>query len=330
MAAERPDKKQKTTHVSDIDTNGTALDSILLRNTTYCNVDPEGDVILIATSEAGATDTSPDTSSKEKGPEDGGPCCEGNEADSIDATNTEHRIRVSSKILMLTSLVFKAMLQPRFQEGALLASEGTVELTLGDDNAEALTEIMMIIHARSRSLTADLQQLYHIAVLVDKYDMLEVMHDRIDICLQRMRQLVESKGINSWDEFLGERFLLAAGIFWVLRDNNRLISLLNWYFDHGCHIRCYEHDLLPSELLGRYHFLDSKCWPGCVKPNVLPRLRYIRSVCLVPELDGRIGRVRASGGSGAKHFVCFLTAMVYWLLRANTTQNSSLRNVGIS
>ena len=88
-----------------------------------------------------------------------------------------HRFQVSSKHLKLASSVFKAMLSRSFRECIILQDTSTVEIELHDDDAEALAILLSIIHHQARGVTVSpgLLLLVKIAILVDKYDLLEAI-----------------------------------------------------------------------------------------------------------------------------------------------------------
>jgi hypothetical protein len=81
-------------------------------------------------------------------------------------------MRVSSKHLSLSSSVFRTLLKSGFQEGEALRTNGTVYLSLPDDDVKALSLIMKIIHAQNTQLPPVilLSTLASLAVLVDKYN----------------------------------------------------------------------------------------------------------------------------------------------------------------
>ncbi len=96
------------------------------------------------------------------------------EADEEDPAQVFH-VRVSSKHLILASSVFKRILQVGFKEGQQLSSQGHTELPLPDDNPAALLVLLNLIHGQTRKVprTVDLGMLTELAILVDKYELLE-------------------------------------------------------------------------------------------------------------------------------------------------------------
>ena len=78
---------------------------------------------------------------------------------------------------MLASRVFKSMLQPSFMEGLALATQGYLELPLPDDEPGAFSILLKLVHAKFRDVPryVDLPSLTHIAILVDKYELLELI-----------------------------------------------------------------------------------------------------------------------------------------------------------
>jgi len=101
--------------------------------------------------------------------------------------NQKSQFLISSKHMMLVSPVFRAMLQPGFKEGTMLQSEGKVEVSL-PDHAGAFTILIDIIHCRLKRvpLKVDLHMLLEIAILVDKYQMYEVVDVFSDIWVREL------------------------------------------------------------------------------------------------------------------------------------------------
>lgn len=125
---------------------------------------------------------------------------------------------VSSKHMSLASPVFKSMLGPRFQEGSTLRSKGKVEIPLPDDHPVAFGIVLDIIHCRLGKvpLKVDLDLLAHIAILVDKYQMVHVADVFIDIW---------TKALPSPPSTLEDNLLPWLAIAWVF-DLSKEFALL--------------------------------------------------------------------------------------------------------
>ncbi|PQE15496.1 BTB POZ domain-containing protein [Rutstroemia sp. NJR-2017a WRK4] len=94
-----------------------------------------------------------------------------------DTVDKVHMI-VSSKHMCLASPVFKAMLQGRFKEADQLREKGRIEIPLPDDDAAAMEVVARIIHGRFTTIPkiVKLPLFTQITVLVDKYQMLEIVY----------------------------------------------------------------------------------------------------------------------------------------------------------
>lgn len=91
---------------------------------------------------------------------------------------------VQSRALMLVSPVFKAMLRNNgFQEGNALHSSGKLSVPLPDDDPGAFRILMDIAHHRTRQVpkNVSLEMLTQLAVLIDKYQMLETVEPYVDL-----------------------------------------------------------------------------------------------------------------------------------------------------
>jgi hypothetical protein len=105
----------------------------------------------------------------------------------------EIHMLVSSKHLMLASPVFKAMLQhSNFREGDTLQSSGQVKVPLPDDDPTAFKILLDIIHGRVRQVPrqVNLQIMTDLSVLVDKYQMLEVVELYAEIWMSTLKMCV--------------------------------------------------------------------------------------------------------------------------------------------
>lgn len=104
------------------------------------------------------------------------------------------RFRVYSQILCHASPVFQAMLgtSSGFREGQTLASRSSasppLDVPIADDDPPALATVLRILHRQydwvPESITSD--QLFHIAVICDKYDMRQALEDWLKKWLEKL------------------------------------------------------------------------------------------------------------------------------------------------
>jgi hypothetical protein len=81
-----------------------------------------------------------------------------------------NRLRVSSLFLSVASPVFKAMFAPnKFLEGRNLDTSNPKEISLPDDDPEAIEVLCRFIHHRLESLPINTRKLVKFTKLVDKY-----------------------------------------------------------------------------------------------------------------------------------------------------------------
>ncbi|KAI9768640.1 MAG: hypothetical protein M1839_004000 [Geoglossum umbratile] len=104
--------------------------------------------------------------------------------------NKEVRFRVSSRHMILASPVFKVMLRQEFKEAIVLRSTGKLEVTLEDDCPAAFLILLNIIHGHVRLVPReiDLDMLTRVAIIVDKYDCLEVVEIFSDMWFSKLRK----------------------------------------------------------------------------------------------------------------------------------------------
>lgn len=84
----------------------------------------------------------------------------------------ERRLRVHSLVVKTASAVLNAMLRPNFMEGQQLASTGSAEIALPDDDDKAMEIIFSVVHGRNDAVPKQLDptQLLQVAIATDKYD----------------------------------------------------------------------------------------------------------------------------------------------------------------
>lgn len=100
-------------------------------------------------------------------------------------------MKVSSKHLSLVSPVFKAMFRREnaFKEGTDLQAGGVVKVPLPDDDAAAFRIILNIVHVRHRYVpkTVNLNSLLQIAILVDKYQMVQAVEGYTGVWIPQLQ-----------------------------------------------------------------------------------------------------------------------------------------------
>lgn len=120
-----------------------------------------------------------------------------------DDGDQEVRIRVSSKHLTLASRVFKSMLQPGFLEGDQLRSQNLAKLLLPGDNPAAMLVLSNLIHGKNRQvpLKVKFSMMTELAILVDKYELLEITEIFLDSWFRNLetnKSLGFSKDLLPW------------------------------------------------------------------------------------------------------------------------------------
>ncbi|QMW40840.1 hypothetical protein G4B11_004120 [Aspergillus flavus] len=100
------------------------------------------------------------------------------------------RIRASSKHLTLACPQFKRTLQPGFQEGNELKSQGYLEIPVQDWPALPFLIVAMIIHGRTRTVPrkVSLERLAEIAVIVDYYECYEAVEIFSDMWINTLAE----------------------------------------------------------------------------------------------------------------------------------------------
>ncbi|KAH7302891.1 hypothetical protein B0I35DRAFT_197159 [Stachybotrys elegans] len=85
----------------------------------------------------------------------------------------QRRLRVHSQQVRNASPAFNTMFQPKFKEGQALLQEGSAEVELPEDNADALEIILQVIHGYSDQVPTTLEpsRLLEVARACEKYDM---------------------------------------------------------------------------------------------------------------------------------------------------------------
>lgn len=84
----------------------------------------------------------------------------------------KRKLQVNSSVLKNASKVFNAMFGPHFSEGQNLLGNSPNEVSMPDDNADALTIICRILHLRNDLIPDSLtsSEILQIAIAADKFD----------------------------------------------------------------------------------------------------------------------------------------------------------------
>lgn len=143
------------------------------------DIDPEGDLIL----KVGGKDETQSEQNDNNG-EDGAT----REDRGNDTTASLRLLRVCSKIMTLSSPVFKSMLEPgRFLEGSLALNKAhPPHLALPDDEPVAMTMLCRIIHYKQEPQDPTVfESLSGLAVLSDKYGCVSAIQPWFTYCLHQ-------------------------------------------------------------------------------------------------------------------------------------------------
>jgi len=93
----------------------------------------------------------------------------------ISHPTTESKFRLCSRILTLSSPVFRAMFSPRYCEGLALASAvGVVEISLPGDSPRAMAIIFRLLHYQNPEVGKEIENevLYEMALMAEKYELI--------------------------------------------------------------------------------------------------------------------------------------------------------------
>ncbi|TLD37589.1 hypothetical protein E2P81_ATG04401 [Venturia nashicola] len=92
----------------------------------------------------------------------------------VGATQPNVSIQVSSKVLSLASKPFKVMFSQSFREGnELVVSNGPYEISLPDDDPDAMVTICKLIHHKDVAPEGSIVAMRSFSVATDKYDTLQ-------------------------------------------------------------------------------------------------------------------------------------------------------------
>ena len=116
----------------------------------------------------------------------------------LKAGNKRKTLIVSSKVMCLASPVWRTMLDPKghFKE----ASPESKEITLEDDDLEALLLLLNIAHLRYLNIPTSLEYngLLNLAILCDKYDTVTLIRPWLPKWLEGLKHLADTAGYEEW------------------------------------------------------------------------------------------------------------------------------------
>ena len=120
---------------------------------------------------------------------------------STKSMGSDHRsLKVSSKIMSHASPVFKAMFHPRFTGRAEFSSKDLLELSMPDDDCEAMVWMCFALHLQDLPEgRMPLVLLKKLAILCDKYDCVRAMQSWSRLWMQ---------ALNTWS--------IVSGKYWDL------------------------------------------------------------------------------------------------------------------
>ena len=173
------------------------------------------------------------------------------------------RFQVSSSALCLASPVFRAMLgaKGKFKESKSLqkrkSGDPPVEITLKDDNPDALAVILRIIHYQHDSVPESLSEenLWQIAMLIDKYDLRVATKPWINLWTQPYLSFA-GLPLASSSYFTGDRGIFLAYVFGkdILFKNISKSIILTWMSIPGHH-RLHPSDFATGSRAGSFEFV---------------------------------------------------------------------------
>lgn len=114
----------------------------------------------------------------------------GADSEDLDERIPNIHMHVASGHMLNASPVFEAMLRRNgFAEGTTLATVGSVEIPLPDDDPDALIILLNIIHGRTRQVprVVDIKTMTTFSVLVDKYQCREVVEVFTDMWITLLK-----------------------------------------------------------------------------------------------------------------------------------------------
>ena len=123
-------------------------------------------------------------------PKEDTPYMEGPRWSERKSATSEVHMRVSSRHMILASRNFRDMLgNDNFKEGQTLRSEGKLDVPLPEDDPDAFIILLSIVHTHTRKVPryVTLATLTSLAILVDKYSLLEAVELFSDLWIDNVK-----------------------------------------------------------------------------------------------------------------------------------------------
>ncbi|KAL9107186.1 MAG: hypothetical protein Q9227_007886 [Pyrenula ochraceoflavens] len=126
----------------------------------------------------------------------------------------EVHFKVSAKHMALASRVFKVLLQGHMDEARRLRTHGSVTCPLPDDNPDAFLIVLNIIHLRKYRIpeVISFEDLVHVGVLVDKYE----LHEAVEDCARAWISRLQDQAPRRPEQF-GPNVVKWIFVSWVFR-----------------------------------------------------------------------------------------------------------------
>lgn len=154
------------------------------------------------------------------------------------------KLMVSSATLSNSSVVFAAMLGPKFREGQDISTAHPKEVTLPDDEPETMSDICYLLHGKSvqKFLTAtETAQVLDFAVAVDKYGCVDALRMQSHAVLLANLEFYPDNELLTNGQRMVAAYLLQDSRAFYLSTKNLLVGTTKPYHtllekEWSCHI----------------------------------------------------------------------------------------------
>ncbi|KAL3424402.1 hypothetical protein PVAG01_03683 [Phlyctema vagabunda] len=206
--------------------------------------------------------------------------------------NKEIMALCSAKHLILSSVVFRAMLQDEFKEGLELNSTGKVTIPLPEDDAQALLLILRIIHGPASKVpdAIDLPTLALVATLTDKYQVHHWVDYFAQLWIERLRDELPTT-IRPLDHSGEMKCMIWLTIAWVFKRKRKFKAITRVLEREGMQSRLSTHILIDGK--GTYMPIPSPIIDAIDKRRIDTLTELL---AIIPEY---VERLSTGGEAGA-------------------------------